>query len=129
MRLSLHDPQLGIWEYFHHAFRPILDWATLPRPSWTRQRTELIDDDIWRPTGPIRRWRPHMPCWAEDNEAKAELAESSRLNPSRHLNQVVAPLSEHTAADRRSAQSRDAGGVNDIRAGDIGWANGCRPPK
>jgi hypothetical protein len=41
-------------------------------------------------------------------------------------NRAFAELAE---AVRRPAQGGAAGGMSDIRAGDIGWTNGCHPPK
>ena len=88
MRLSPHDPQLGIWEY-HHG---LADLGLGHSAEAVDEERRAIDDGFGT-------YWPHQALAAayallgRDNEAKAELAESSRLNP--HVTSIksLPPLS------------------------------------
>jgi tetratricopeptide (TPR) repeat protein len=56
-------------------------------------------------------------------EAKPYLEEALRLNPKLTV-KWSGEHAEDVPARSEGLQSGAAGGVNDIRAGDIGWANG-----
>ncbi len=88
MRLSPHDPQLGIWEY-HHG---LADLGLGHSAEAVDEERRAIDDGFGT-------YWPHQALAAayallgRDNEAKAELAESGRLNP--HVTSIksLPPLS------------------------------------
>ena len=88
MRLSPHDPQLGIWEY-HHG---LADLGLGHSAEAVDEERRAIDDGFGT-------YWPHQALAAayallgRDNEAKAELGQVRSPQSSRHLNQVVAPLS------------------------------------
>jgi adenylate cyclase len=88
VRLSPHDPQLGIWEY-HHG---LADLGLGHSAEAVDEERRAIDDGFGT-------YWPHQALAAayallgRDSEAKAELAESSRLNP--HVTSIksLPPLS------------------------------------
>src|SRR3984885_10032797 len=88
MRLSPHDPQLGIWEY-HHG---LADLGLGHSAEAVDEERRAIDDGFGT-------YWPHQALAAayallgRDNEAKAELAESSRLNPQVTSIKSLPPLS------------------------------------
>jgi adenylate cyclase len=77
----------------------------------------------------LRQPRRRIRARRQDGRGEVRLGGSPPSQSQSHRQVGDRAFAERAEGVRRPAQGGAAGGVSDIRAGDIGWANGSHPPK